>query len=221
MHVGVEEAVAQRVAEERLHDDGGEALRIVAGRDERLAVAERVPSTHSVTSTSRPVSSQSTRGTRKSVFAGDVLRHLRIGGGLQPQVHLQDDAARRISTTATGRSRRVRADRCARRSGRRRRRSEVARRSAARMPGRSTFTATARRPPASAPPCGPARSRRRRRRGRKLSKTVSIGLPMDASTALRAASCGKGGQIVLQLGEVCRRVGADDVAAGSPGTGRA
>ena len=70
VHVGVEEAVAQRVAEERLHDRRGDrASDRGRRRRSRRGRASRVPSTHSVTSTSRPVSSQLTAGRRKSRLA--------------------------------------------------------------------------------------------------------------------------------------------------------
>ena len=67
MHVGVEEAVAQRVAQEGLDH---RARRAPAGRGPRASSAARsesgVPSIHSSVSTSRAVRSQSTVGTRKS-----------------------------------------------------------------------------------------------------------------------------------------------------------
>ncbi len=41
MHVGMEKAVAQRLVEEAADDEHGDALGIVAGGDQRVAVADR------------------------------------------------------------------------------------------------------------------------------------------------------------------------------------
>ena len=66
MHVGVKEAVAQRVAQEGLDHRAAERRQIEALGFERGAVVSGVPSIHSSVSTSRAVRSQSTVGTRKS-----------------------------------------------------------------------------------------------------------------------------------------------------------
>ena len=109
----------------------------------------RMPSIHSMVSTSRAVSSQSGSGTRKSGSSRGVLRHLRERGGLEPQIHLDRDGARqRLDDLATGRRRRASGEQ---------RSTSAAPRSA--WPARSRGSARARR--AAAPSRRPSRRRRR------------------------------------------------------------
>ena len=95
MHVGVEEAVAQRVAQEGLDHRAAERRQVEALAPRALARSlSGVPSIHSSVSTSRAVRSQSTAGTRKSGSSLVFSRHLRERGGFEPQVHLDRDRAR-------------------------------------------------------------------------------------------------------------------------------
>ena len=130
----------------------------------RLDIDILMPSIHSMVSTSRPVRSQSTAGTRKPGSSAGVLAEFREGGGLQPQIHLDLGGLRqRLASprpAAAGAS-----TGCSVPAGGRRGNSFRDRgRSAVRTPGRMTFTATfvghavAQRPR----PDAPARSRRRR-----------------------------------------------------------
>ena len=88
VHVGMEEAVAQGVAQEGLDQRVGKRVQIVAGGREAATSDILMPSIHSMVTTSRPVRSQSTsaRGSpdRLCVFSAEF----RKGGGLEPQIHL-------------------------------------------------------------------------------------------------------------------------------------
>ena len=112
MHVGVEEAVAQRVAQEGLDHACGRAP---AGRSPRASSAARscsgVPSIHSSVSTSaRGAVPVDRRHAEVRIVLG-VLRHLGERGGLEPQVHLERDRARAASRPSRSRrSRRASAD---------------------------------------------------------------------------------------------------------------
>jgi hypothetical protein len=93
MHVGVEEAVAQRVAQEGLDHRAGEALQIeplgfepgTVGERRRLDPFER----EHVSRRAVPVH----RGHAKIGIVPRVLRHLRECGRLKPQIHLDGDRA--------------------------------------------------------------------------------------------------------------------------------
>ena len=106
MHVGVEEAVAHRVREEAAQDDEAELAAIVAGGVERGVVGDRDPVD--------PFERQHALGGAQPIDVGhaeafgrrDVLRHLRDGGSLEPQVHLELGGTLQVLTTATGRRRR-------------------------------------------------------------------------------------------------------------------
>ena len=68
VHVGMEEAVAHGVAEERAQDREAECLEVEAGGIERCAMSEiGMPSIHSTVSTRLAVRFQSTSGTREAV----------------------------------------------------------------------------------------------------------------------------------------------------------
>ena len=174
----------------------------------------RVPSTHSVTSTSRPVSSQFTAGSAEIRLARDVLRHLRIGGRLEPEVHLQRYAPLQDfhyrDRAQPARLRRVPLDEAAHR----RRRFEGRGRSAhgCRAGAPSLPPSHAHRGGAESP-CAPARSRRRprnRRSFRTRNRAAGRSIPRRL---LRASSVGNGRQVVLQAAERIGHVRADDVGA--------
>ena len=94
MHVGMEEAVAQRVAQEGLHHRAAELLEVEALRHQRLAIG-KARALH-------PFERQHVAGRAVPVDAGNaeirvvarVLGHLGERGGFEPQVHLQRDGAR-------------------------------------------------------------------------------------------------------------------------------
>ena len=108
MHVGVEEAVAQRVAQEGLHRFAAIALRSWPAARSASTSDILMPSIHSIVSTSRPVRSQSTAGTRKPGSSRRVLGRARRA----PRPPAGDpsrswSSAPASSVTSTGRSRRV------------------------------------------------------------------------------------------------------------------
>ena len=91
MHVGVEEAVAQRVAQEGLDHRARQRLEIEAGGVEPRAVGERdavdpVEREHGA----RGAVPVDRRHAEIGIVAG-VLRHLGERGGFEPQVHLDGD----------------------------------------------------------------------------------------------------------------------------------
>ena len=149
MHVGVEEAVAQRMAQEGLDHRAREVLEIVALGFEPGAVGERRRldpfEREHVARGAVPVH----RGHAEIGIVPGVLRHLRERGRLEPQIHLDRDRARERlrpprpaaaaalpPTIASAlRAAKVKASR-----------STLKRCS---MPGRSTFTATGRRSPSA------------------------------------------------------------------------
>ena len=93
MHVGVEEAVAQRVAQKSLNHRAGEVLEIEALGFELCTVGERHRfdpfEREHVARDALPVER---RHAKLGVVLG-VLRHLGEGGGFQPQIHLDGDRA--------------------------------------------------------------------------------------------------------------------------------
>ena len=88
MHVGVEEAVAERVAEERLDEARGEQLPVMAGGGDRVEIGELDPVD--------PFERQDVPGgeipfdlrNAKAAVAGGGLGHFRQGRGFQAEVHL-------------------------------------------------------------------------------------------------------------------------------------
>ena len=93
MHVGVEEAVAQRMAQEGLDHRAAERLQVEALGLERGAVVER----HAVDPFQRQHVARGAvpvdrRHAEIRIVLG-VLRHLGERGGLEPQVHLDRDRA--------------------------------------------------------------------------------------------------------------------------------
>ena len=93
MHVGMEEAVAQRVAQETLDDLASEIGQIDMRRFEPRVVVQRnaVDPLHRQHVVRREIPLDH-RHVKIRIVAG-VLRHLRQRGGLQPQVHLHGDRA--------------------------------------------------------------------------------------------------------------------------------
>ena len=88
MHVGVEEAVAQRMAQEGLDQRGGDRLEVVAGRAQALDVGhlDAVDPLHGehVAAGALPVDGRHA----EAGIVARVLAELGKGGRLQPQVHL-------------------------------------------------------------------------------------------------------------------------------------
>ena len=97
MHVGVKEAVAQRVAQEGLDHGAREALEVEALGLKPRAVGQRRGvdpfERQHVARGAVPVH----RGHAEVRIVAGVLRHLRERGGLEPQIHLERDrAAQRV-----------------------------------------------------------------------------------------------------------------------------
>ena len=94
MHVGMEEAVAQRVAQERLDQVGGDRLQVVAGRLEGGDVVhlDAVDPLHGqdIASGALPVHGRHA----KAGVAPGVLAELRKGCRLEPQVHFDPGGLR-------------------------------------------------------------------------------------------------------------------------------
>ena len=94
MHVGMEEAVAQRVAQERLHQRASERRQIEPARFKRGAVGER----RSVDPFQRQDRARGAlpvdRGHAEIRIVLRVVADLGDGGGFQPQVHLDGDRTR-------------------------------------------------------------------------------------------------------------------------------
>ena len=94
VHVGVEEAVAQRLAQERLHQPPGDERQVVAGGLQRLRVGEL--------DALDPVEGQHVarrqvpfhRRHAEALVAGGELGHLGERGGLEAEVHLDLHRAR-------------------------------------------------------------------------------------------------------------------------------
>ena len=109
VQVGVEEAVAEHLVEERA---AAPSRRSRAGSCPAASSASRsstrMPPTRSVRQhAARRCARQSTRGTRKVRIAGEIVAQLRGGGGLEAQIHLDPHRSRaRVATTSTGFSRR-------------------------------------------------------------------------------------------------------------------
>ena len=215
MHVGVEEAVAQRVAQEGLDHRAAELL---AGRSPLASSLARsvsgVPSIHSSVSTSaRGAVPVDRRHAEIRIVLGVLApsrraRRLRAAG---PSRSRPSGAS--VSTTSISRSRRASAERrsALRAAKLKASRSTLKRRS---MPGRSTFTATA----AAVRPSrlrrgAPARSRRRRPRGPNAAN--------DVAQRLAERGCDRGfglglrerRHLVLQHFQVARERDADHVGA--------
>ena len=90
VHVGVEEAVADGMAQEALDHLVAERRQIEALAPCSAAMsAIGVPSIHSVVSTWRAVRCQSIFGTRKPRIVLGVLRHLGDGRGLHAQIEFE------------------------------------------------------------------------------------------------------------------------------------
>ena len=141
MHVGVKEAVAQRVAQKTLDHIAAECCQVKALRLKRAMVTQRQPSIQSSVSTSRAVRSQSTVGTRKSassrvLSAISEARQLPAGNPFRSQPN-----AASVDTTSINRSRAPPRRKLRLCVPRRRKHPDrtLNRRS---MPGRRTLTAT-------------------------------------------------------------------------------
>ena len=94
MQIGVEEAVAQRLAQERLDQHAPEPHRVVAGAHERVAVRDR----NAVDPFGRQHPPRGAlpvhRRHAKIRVAAGVLGELHQCGGLEPQIHFDRDRAR-------------------------------------------------------------------------------------------------------------------------------
>ena len=213
MHVGVEEAVAQRVAQEGLDHRCGRApagrspwLRARRGR--AAACRRSIPASarRARCGPSRPPA----RGSRDRPWCSPPSRTARRLRAADPS--RSRPSGRSVSTTSIRRSRRASADKLSalRAAKMKASRSTRKRRS---TPGRSTFTATGlaalrrRRLRRGAP----ARSRRRRPAGRTRRKPRCSGLPSAAATTASASACGNGAILSCRLSRSRAIARADDV----------
>ena len=194
MHVGVEEAVAQRMAQEGLDHRARQMLEIEALGLQRGAVVQRRAvdpfERQHVLGGAVPVDR---RHAEVRIGLG-VLRHLGQRGGLQPQIHFQRDrAAQAWRRSRPCRSRRASAEMFSawRAAKVKASRSTRKRRSTC---GRSTFTATALRP-SGVVDLGAMHLRDRGRRDRRAEHArrprAAAGRARPATTA-SASACGNG-----------------------------
>ena len=148
MHVGVEEAVAQRVAQERLDQRPAELGRVEAEFGEARGIAERRPVDpfHRQRFAGRAVPIDLRRA--EPGIVGEVLGELGSRRRFEAEVHLDRTLRASVSTTSTRRSRRsLGSKRSALRAAKNMsERSRAKRRS---TPGRNSLTATSRSPLAS------------------------------------------------------------------------
>ena len=98
VHVGVEEAVAHGVAQERAQDREAQRLQVVAGGNKRGAIRDRhavdpFQRQHALGGAAPVDAGHAQAAVGQGLVAGDVVGHLGDGGGLQAQVHLDLDAA--------------------------------------------------------------------------------------------------------------------------------
>ncbi len=221
MHVGVEEAVAQRVAQEGLDHRARQMLEIEALGFERGAVVQRRAvdpfQRQHVLGGAVPVHR---RHAEVGIGLG-VLRHLRQRGGFEPQVHLDRDraaqASRRSRSCAAAAPRPTGSRRGARRRRRLRdRRGSAARRRAAAPSRRPACGRPALRPRRDAP----ARSRRRRPPGRTTRRPPSAACRARPRPRLRPRPAGTAPSCPAAIPGRARARRRRRPAA-SPGTGRA
>ena len=94
MHVGVEEAVAHGVAEEGLHQPRAELFQIVALRRERVAIGDRGAVDPFKRQDPARAPAPIDHRHAEALVVLRVLRHLRDGGGLHAEIHLDGDGFR-------------------------------------------------------------------------------------------------------------------------------
>ena len=219
MHVGMEEAVAQRVAQEGLHQ---RARRAPAGRARapRARRDRRAACRRSIRASARPraVRSQSTAGTRKSgsslVFS--AISEIAAASSRRSISMVTERAS--VSTTSIMRSRRASADPL----GSARREIERVEIGAKRRstPGRSTFTATA-RPSASRPRLVHLRDRGRRDRRTEGREEFAQRLAERRRNRRLGLGLRERRHPVLQRSQIARERGARRRRAASRETARA
>jgi hypothetical protein len=187
MHIGMKEAVADRLAQERLDDGAGKARPVVTGRIDAIQPVQRDTvdplGREDVALGDVPVRT----GDPEARVFGGVFRQFRQGGGLEPEVDLE---RARVSTITRGRRRRA--------SGSVRSASLAAKRIAcrsfwnrSRTPGRTTFTAIV-RPSRSTARCTWAMEAAATG-SLKLTKSSATVCPVASSIIRAASSRGKGG----------------------------
>ena len=213
MHVGVEEAVAQGVAQEGLDQLAPERGRIEAELPSAPGSLSGVPSIHSIVRTSRVVRSQSIFGARKSGIVGEVLAEFAAAAASsRKSISMRTERAS-VSTTSTGAAVAV-AARTARRARGEEHVGEVAlkRRS---TPGRSSLTATSRSPSASRTrarcTCAIEAARDRLAELDEERRRSALERRLDALDRGRA---GRRRHAILQPLQLGGDLGADDVGPG-------
>ena len=200
MHVGVEEAVAQRVAQETLDHLASEIGQVDLRLLEPRVVVQRdaVDPLHRqhVVGGAIPVDR---RHAKIRIVAG-VLRHLGQRGRFQPQIHLHRDRARQrvddLDQPQPPRFRRIALRPCARQRRNRRGRGGSARRHWAAAPSPRPMCARRR---ARSRRDAPGRSRPRRPPARSSQTPAPPGVPATPRSRLRPRLCGNGGRRSCRL----------------------
>ena len=224
MHVGMEEAVAQRLAQEALdhraaeraadRPGGGERRR---GRGAACRRSIRSSAHRARCASSRPPA----RGNRASSLVFSAISES-AAASRRKSISIATERAS-VSTTSISRSRRASADSALGDARDEAQRCEIARRSARSTPGRSTFTATAREPSRVAISARCTCAIEAAATGApKLTNSASTGLREGAARRrLPPTACGNGGIRSCRRLEVARRAPGRRCRAASPGTGRA
>ncbi len=192
MHVGMEEAVAQRVAQEGLDEVGGDRLEIVAGGASAATSDILMPSIHSSVSTSRPVRTQSTDGHAEAGIVLGVLAKLGKGCGLEPADPSRSWWSGRASSSPRPGAGGARRGCIAPAAGRRGNSSRGRAGSARRTPGRITLTATLVGTPSRSTSAAWTCAMEAAATGSpKLRKSSPTGRPSEPSMAATESAIGK------------------------------